>query len=83
MGMDTGETILLEWSAFHSNLSSSLHNVWSTQEFSDVTLAYDDNEGTLKAHRIILSSGSSFFQRILAEKRTSHPHPLLYLAGVS
>ena len=81
--MDTTQTILLQWSAFQTNCSSSFRNVRFSQEFSDVTLACDDHEDIIEAHRIILTAGSSFFQRILTEKRTSHPHPMIYLAGVS
>ena len=77
------QTILIQWGAFQTNLTSSFHNMWFSQEFSDVTLACDDYEGTLEAHRIILTAGSSFFERILTKKRSSYPHPLLYLAGVS
>ena len=83
MGMDTAETILLEWSAFQTNRSSSFHNVRLSQDFSYVTLACNDYEGTIEAHRILQTAGSSFFQRILVEERTCHSHPLLYLAGVS
>ena len=49
------------------------------KDFTDVTLACDDNH-IVEAHKVILSTSSSFFDRILKENR--HPHPLIYLRGV-
>ena len=83
MKKKTTESVLLQWGAFPNNLSYFFHNLLSSQEFSDVTLACNDYEGTLEAHRIILTAGSTFFQRILTKKSLGHPHPLIYLAGVS
>ena len=81
--MDARENILLQWNAFQTHISSCLHNVRLSEQFSDVTLACDDYEDTISGHRVILTAGSSFFQSILSDKRTSHPHPLIYLAGFS
>jgi len=44
-----------------------------------VTLACED-DGQIEAHKVILSSCSTFFRNIL--KKNTHPHPLLYLKGV-
>ena len=45
-------------------------------DFSDVTLVCED--GTLiKAHKVILSSGSEFFRSLLLKNQ--HPNPLIYL----
>merc|ERR1712129_362391 len=35
----------------------------------------------IKAHKIILASGSHFFQSILS--KLNHPHPLIYMKGVN
>ena len=61
--------------------SSKLQNVRTSHEFSDVTLACED-ECLVKAHRIILASGSLFFQKLLS-RLGGHPQPLLYLRGVT
>ena len=48
-------------------------------EFLDVTLVADDDQ--VKAHKVILSAASPFFQQLLL--RNPHNHPLLYLRGTS
>ena len=48
-------------------------------EFFDVTIASEDKQ--LQAHKLILSACSPFFKNIL--RSNHHPHPLLYLKGVS
>ena len=54
----------------------------ASQDFSDVTLTCED-EGLVEAHRIILSSGSLFFQKLLSGGRLGlNQKPLLYLRGV-
>ena len=80
--MKPKETIKLVWSDFQTNVVDSFKMSRLTQEFSDVTLACDGTNNTIEAHRIILSSGSSFFQNILSTQTGQHPHPLLYLGGV-
>ena len=45
----------------------------------DLTLACEDHQ-LLQAHKIVLSAGSSFFEKIL--ERYKHPSPLIYLRGV-
>ena len=54
-------------------------NLRESLEFADVTLACEDGHA-VEAHKIILSSSSPFFGNIL--RRTSHPHPLIFLRGV-
>merc|ERR1712129_278186 len=49
------------------------------EAFTDVTLASGDGK-QLKAHKVILSSASSFFKTILIQN--PHQHPLLFLKGV-
>jgi len=50
------------------------------QEFADVTLACGADT-QLKAHKVILAACSPFFRKVLIGH--PHPHPLLYLRGVS
>ena len=77
--MKPKEKIKLVWSNFQTNIVDSFKISRLTQEFSDVTLACDGTNNTIEAHRIILSSGSSFFREILSKQTSQHPHPLLYL----
>ena len=74
-----GETSLaLKWADFAANAEKSFEQARRAQEFFDVTLVCEDSE--LEAHRLVISSGSEFFQNIL--RRTRHPHPLIYLKGI-
>ena len=56
-------------------------------QFFDCTLISDDNEANtddLRAHKLILSICSEFFENILArESICSHPNPLIYIRGIS
>ena len=72
---------MLQWSDFQENLSTSLGKIQARSEFCDVTLACEDDSETVSAHRIVLSSGSSFFDRIL-RRTSSHPQPLVFLPGL-
>ena len=75
--------INLAWSSFQTNFPKTFEEVRASQDFSDVTLACDD-EGLVEAHRIILSSGSLFFQKLLSGGRLGlNQKPLLYLRGVT
>ena len=69
----------LAWKEFNSCASSTFQSLYSDTDFTDVTLATDDDQ-QLKAHKVILSSCSSFFRRILLNN--PHQHPLLFLKGV-
>ena len=69
----------LAWKEFNSCTSSTFKDLYTDTDFTDVTLATDDDK-QIKAHKVILSSCSSFFRRILLNN--PHQHPLLYLKGV-
>ena len=71
------ERLAITWADFQKNVEASFGEVKITQDFTDVTLVGEDYE--VEAHRLVLSSGSKFFQQLL--KKTRHPHPLLYLKG--
>jgi len=73
------EKFCLSWNDYESNLSVAFRDLREEREFFDVTLACEDDK-QIEAHKVILSSCSSFFQSIL--KKNKHPHPLLYLKGV-
>jgi len=64
---------------FSCGASNTFKNLLSDKDFTDVTLACDDNK-QITAHKVILSSCSKLFQNILL--RNPHQHPLIYLTGV-
>jgi len=64
---------------FSCSASNTFKNLLSDKDFTDVTLACDDNK-QISAHKVILSSCSKLFQSILL--KNPHQHPLIYLTGV-
>ena len=66
------------WPEFSSNRTSYLYEQVKQNNFVDVTIVFDDEE--VSAHKVVLASSSSFFQRVL--ERSTHPNPMLYLKGV-
>ena len=68
------------WSEFQSSTAQYLAEVQKTSDFSDVTLVCEDGE-PVWAHRMVMSAGSSFFERVL-RRAGSHPQPLVVLRGV-
>ena len=73
------EKVSLSWSEFGSCASNTFIDLLSDQDFTDVTLVCDDDK-QIKAHKVILSSCSPLFRRIL--KNNPHQHPLIYLNGI-
>merc|ERR1719186_827932 len=73
------EKVSLSWSEFESCASSTFIDLLSDQDFTDVTLVCDDDK-QIKAHKVILSSCSPLFRRILTNN--PHQHPLIYLNGI-
>ena len=69
----------LTWKEFDQSASQAFKQQFNNQEFSDVTLACEDDK-QIKSHKMILSACSPFFQKIL--KLNPHPNPLIYLKGL-
>ena len=65
---------------FQGTAESMLKRAWEVRDFSDVTLVSED-ETLIHAHKMVLSSSSSFFENIL--KKHSHPNPLIFINGIS
>ncbi|KAF6202935.1 hypothetical protein GE061_003342 [Apolygus lucorum] len=61
----------LRWNNYQSNMTSVFHHLLRTQSFVDVTLACNDQ--SLKAHKVVLSACSSYFQKLLLENPCKHP----------
>ena len=54
----------LKWNDFTVNVASTFRDLHVRQDFVDVTLACADGS-TLEAHKVVLSSVSSYFRDIL------------------
>ena len=80
--MEQEETILLHWSDFQKSAATSFQNARASLKYCDITLVCDDDDTLIEAHKVILASGSTFFQHILDRSPGDHLHPLLFLAGV-
>ena len=72
------EKLCLRWSEFKENLNSTFGRLRNDKEFTDVTLVCEDGQ-EIKAHKVILTASSIFFEKILLNRK--HPHPLIYLKG--
>ena len=72
------EKLCLQWNDYKDNVESAFGSLREDKEFNDVTLACEDGH-QMEAHKVILSSLSPFFQKIL--QKNKHPHPLIYLKG--
>lgn len=85
--METSENFCLHWNDFESNLVSAVRELRAESDFFDVTLGCNDREGrSLRGHRVILSACSNFFKKMLRQQTNhypGHPHPYIYLRGVS
>lgn len=66
-----GQHYCLRWNNYQSNMTSVFHHLLRTQAFVDVTLACNDQ--SLKAHKVVLSACSSYFQKLLLENPCKHP----------
>ena len=67
---------LVKWQGFDAYRNEYIKH---ETEFVNVTLACEDGQD-IKAHKVILSSGSLFFRDVLSKIR--HPEPLLFLYGL-
>ena len=72
------ERLCLKWNDFQENAQSSFVELRSDTDFTDVTLACDDQ--SIKAHKVVLSTSSPFFKKLL--KNHPHPQPLIYMKGM-
>ena len=77
---NANEKLHLQWNEFKDNVSSAFGDLRQDEEFTDVTLACEDGQ-QVEAHKVVLVASSPFFLSIL--KRNKHPHPLIYIRGVT
>ena len=70
--MGSTQKYSLKWNDFTVNVASTFRDLHSRHDFVDVTLACSDGS-TLEAHKVILSSVSSYFRDILKVKKMEEP----------
>ena len=79
--MPQSERFQLQWGEFQENSASVFQSLFLEEDFKDVTLVTED-EQQIEVHRFLLSASSGLFKRMLS-RNLGHPHPLIYLKGVS
>merc|ERR1711879_943073 len=78
--MNSDEKLCLQWNDFKENVSLAFGDLRQDKEFTDVTLACEDGQ-QVEAHKVGLVASSPFFLNFL--KRNKHPHPFIYMRGVT
>ena len=73
------ENFCLKWNDFVDNVTSSFGQLRTDKDFSDVTLASGDGN-QIKAHRLVLASGSLVFKGLLTQN--SATNPVIFMRGV-
>jgi len=68
----------LKWNTHHNNLLTVFEDLLNSEAFVDVTLACDGHH--LKAHKVVLSACSPYFQSLLFS--TPDTHPIVFLKDV-
>ncbi|KAH8303557.1 hypothetical protein KR018_003064 [Drosophila ironensis] len=67
----TSQQFCLRWNNYQSNLTTIFDQLLQNECFVDVTLACDGR--SMKAHKMVLSACSPYFQTLLAETPCQHP----------
>lgn len=68
------------WSQYQLQSKSLLQNIYTGEEFYDVTLVSED-EKFIKAHKVVLAASSDYFQKILSLQ--SNTNPFVIMRGIS
>lgn len=72
------KTFHLKWNNHLQNLSQLFTTIYSSAALADVTLSCRD--GTIKAHKLVLSACSPYFEQIFKENPCKHP--VIILKGI-
>ncbi|XP_050295088.1 protein bric-a-brac 1-like isoform X2 [Anthonomus grandis grandis] len=65
----------LRWNNYQTNLTNVFDELFQSQSFVDVTLACDGQ--SVKAHKMVLSACSPYFQSLFVENPCQHPIVIL------
>ncbi|XP_017774394.1 PREDICTED: protein jim lovell-like isoform X2 [Nicrophorus vespilloides] len=72
------DEVCLRWNSHHTNMKSSFPSLLEREQYVDVTLCCEGK--TIRCHKLILSSCSSYFDEILSTI-TPFQHPVIFLKG--
>ena len=78
------DQVNVTWSDFSLSVPKLFNRHRIEERYTDVTLVSDDNQ-LFRAHKLVLSAGSQYFDKILEETRP-HPYPIypmLCLDGIN
>ena len=67
--MPTSEKFCLRWNDFQDNVNTAFASLRNDNNFTDVTLAFEDGH-QVEAHKVILATSSPLFENVL--KRNKH-----------
>ncbi|KAM8714531.1 hypothetical protein ACLKA7_014626 [Drosophila subpalustris] len=65
----------LRWNNYQNTMTSVFQQLREDLSFVDVTLSCE--HGSLKAHKVVLSACSTYFQKLLLENPCKHPTIIL------
>ena len=68
----TVNQLSLTWDDFDKHISSTFWQLWSDKDFTDVTLTTLDDK-QIRVHKVILSSASDYFRKILLKNPQHNP----------
>ena len=71
---------LLKWKLFRENIEEYLQELRDDKKFSNVTLAFDD-ENFIEANSFVLSASSIILKSII--KKSRQPHTFIFLSGIA
>lgn len=76
--MSSSQAFCLRWNNFQTNMLDVFERLFLDERFVDVTLACDG--ALIKAHKMVLSASSAYFQEIFTT--TPCPHPVIIMKDV-
>ena len=71
--------LMISWDDFQIHAPNTFKQLWNNQDFTDVSLVTVDYQ-QIRAHKVILSAASDFFQKVLLINPNANP--LLYLKDI-
>lgn len=70
-GSNGDQQFCLKWNSYQTNLSKEFDDLLKSESFVDVTLACDGH--SVKAHKMVLSACSPYFQALFFDHPCQHP----------
>ena len=79
--MSSMDKFCLRWNDFEANFKHGFRELREDKRLCDVTLATDDGR-YIQAHKMILSTGSHFFNHIFLSESNHTYNNMLILVGI-